>query len=286
MRILITGSSGQLGATIAQQLSANHEPVGLDITPGKWTQHVVNISDRETLFHLTKGMDAIIHIASLHHPQLATHSRQSFIETNVTGTLNLLEAGMQSGIERFVYTSTTSLYGHAMASSSKAVWVTEDLQPRPRDIYDYTKITAEKLCQRFALQMGLSTICLRVARFFAESPELTAVYRLYRGVDVRDAAAAHVLAVTSQQILFDTFNIAAHSPFQESDTAQLLQDAPAVLRRYIPEIDQIFARHNWRFPTRIDRIYVIEKAEYGLGYQPIYNFKEFIQEYGYKTLFT
>lgn len=277
MRILITGSSGQLGATIVQLLSADHETVGLDIVPGEWTQHIVPIHDRKALFQLAKGMDAIIHIASLHHPQLATHTIQSFIETNVIGTLNLLEAGMQAGIERFVYTSTTSLYGHAMASSNKAVWVTEELQPGPRDIYDHTKITAEKLCQHFALQVGLPTICLRVARFFAQSPELLAIYRLYRGVDVRDAAAAHVLAVTNRNILFDIFNIAARSPFQESDTIQLFQDAPTVLRRYIPDIEQIFARHSWQLPKRIDRVYVIEKAERRLGYRPRYNFQEHVQ---------
>jgi UDP-glucose 4-epimerase len=279
MRILITGSSGQLGATIAERLAVEHELIGIDRIPGKWTQHIVDISNRTTLFYLAKGMDAIIHIASLHHPHLATHSQQSFIETNVTGTLNLLEAGLQAGIQRFVYTSTTSLYGRAMVSSNQAVWVTEKLQPRPRDIYDHTKIMAEKLCYHFALHMGLPAICLRVGRFFAQSPDVLAIYRLYRGVDVRDAAAAHVLAVTNQQIHCDTFNIAARSPFQQSDTAQLFRNAPAVLHRYIPDIDQLLARYNWQLPAKIDRIYVIEKAEQILGYRPAHNFSEFIEEY-------
>src|SRR5581483_6931791 len=93
MRILITGSSGPLGVAIAQRLSAHHEAIGIDRVPGKWTRYIVDINERKTLFYLTKGMDAIIHIASLHHPQLATHSQQAFIDTNVTGTLNLLEAG-------------------------------------------------------------------------------------------------------------------------------------------------------------------------------------------------
>lgn len=283
MRILITGSSGPLGAAIAQQLSVHHEPIGIDRVPGKWTRHVVDINERETLFYLTKGMDAIIHIASLHHPQLTTHSQQAFIDTNVTSTLNLLEAARQAGIQRFVYTSTTSLYGHALVAPDKAVWVTEDLQPRPRDIYDHTKIMAEKLCSYFALHMGLPTICLRVARFFEQPPELLAIYRLYRGVDVRDVATAHVLAVTNEHIPFDIFNIAAHSPFQESDTTELYQDAPAVLRRYIPNIEQTFARYNWQLPKHIDRVYVIKKAEQMLGYRPEHNFKEYIEEYGYKT---
>ncbi len=279
MRILITGSSGLLGAAIAEQLAVEHEPVGIDRIPGKWTQHIVDITARARLFHLAKGMDAIIHSASLHHPQLATHSQQSFIETNVTGTLNLLEAGVQAGIQRFVYTSTTSLYGRAMVPSDRAVWVTEELQPRPRDIYDNTKIMAEKLCHHFAWHMGLPTICLRIGRFFTQSPYLQAIYRLYRGVDVRDAAAAHVLAVTNQQIHCDTFNIATRSPFQQSDTTRLFREAPTVLRHYFPHIDLLFARYNWQLPSRVDRVYVIEKAAQMLGYQPAYNFTEFIAEY-------
>lgn len=277
MRILITGSSGQLGAAIAEQLSREHETIGIDIVPGEWTQQIVNISHRQALSHLTKTMDAIIHTASLHQPHIATHTQQDFVDTNVTGTLNLLEAAIGAGVQRVVYASTTSLYGSAMIPSNKAVWVTEDLPPRPRDIYDHTKITAEKLCQRFASDTGLPIICLRVSRFFAQSPELQALYRLYRGVDLRDAAAAHILAVTKQSIAFDIFNISARSPFHENDTAQLLRDAPSVLRRYIPDIEHIFSRHGWKLPSHIDRVYSIEKAERLLEYRPAYNFSEYIQ---------
>jgi len=277
MRILITGSSGQLGAAIAQQLSTEHEPIGIDIVPGQWTQQIVSITHRQTLFYLTKRIDAIIHTASLHQPHIATYTKQEFIDTNVTGTLNLLEAAIATGVQRFVYTSTTSLYGSAMVPSNKAVWVTEDLLPHPRDIYDHTKITAERLCQRFASDTGFPIRCLRVSRFFAQSPKLQALYRLYRGVDVRDAATAHTLAITNQNNTFDIFNISARSPFQESDTTQLLHDAPSVLRRYVPDIEQIFSRQGWKIPSSIDRVYSIEKAERLLGYRPAYNFSEYMQ---------
>ena len=59
----------------------------------------------------------------------------------------------------------------------------------------------------------MPTLCLRISRFFAQTPELQALYRLYRGVDVRDAAAAHVLAVTNQEDAFDIMNISARSPY-------------------------------------------------------------------------
>jgi UDP-glucose 4-epimerase len=278
MRVLITGSSGLLGSTIASQISASHETVGIDIVPGPYTRHVMSVNDGDALPHVVRGVDAVIHTVSLHQPHVATHSRDAFIATNVTATLDLLEAAAQAGVRRFVYTSTTSVYGHAMQSRKQAVWVTEALQPRARDIYDHTKLSAEQLCRHFALNRGLPTICLRVARFFPQSPSLMAVYRLYRGVDVRDVAAAHVLALTNQDITFDIFNISARSPFHEEDMPTLLRDAPSVIREREPEVLLAFARHGWHFPTRIDRVYVIGKAERLLGYHPTYNFWRFVQE--------
>src|SRR6516164_7699211 len=103
MRILITGSSGQLGAEIARQLSAQHDIIGIDRVEGVWTHHRVNIVDREAVRRLMEGIDAVIHIASLHAPDLATESAQAFIDVNITGTLNLLEAAKEKRVRRFVY---------------------------------------------------------------------------------------------------------------------------------------------------------------------------------------
>lgn len=277
MRILITGSSGQLGTEIARQLSSQHDIVGIDRVEGAWTHHRVNIVDREAVRNLMKGIDAVIHIASLHAPHLATISKQAFIDVNITGTLNLLEAATDERIRRFVYTSTTSLYGFALIPHEQAVWVTEELTPQPRDIYDITKKAAEELCQHFARAYGLPTICLRTSRFFPEAIPLMAFYRLYRGVDVRDVARAHVLAVTNQEILFDVFNISAQSPFKPDDLPALLYDAPSVIRSKFPEALSIFTQQRWTLPRSIDRVYVIERACRQLGYQPRHNFQEYFQ---------
>ncbi len=279
MRILLTGSSGQLGTEIARQLSPQHHVIGIDLLPGPWTTQSGTVTDRDLLFSLAKEVDAIIHTASLHARHLlAGASKQEFIETNITGTLHLLEAAVQAGIRRVVYTGTTSVYGFSLVPTDQAVWVTEDLIPRPRDIYDITKLAAEELCRHFAQAQGLPTICLRTGRFFPEPPELTATYRLSRGVDVRDVAAAHVLAVTNQEIDFNLFNISAHSPLHEADTLALWRDAPSILKQRVPGIEDFYTARGWALPQQIDRVYVTTRAELRLGYQPRYNFDTYVHE--------
>ncbi|GHO48265.1 NAD-dependent epimerase/dehydratase family protein [Ktedonospora formicarum] len=277
MRVLLTGSSGQLGSAIAEALTARgHEVYGIDRRAGPWTRELVNIGERETLFSLARWSNVVIHTASLHQPDMARYSESDFVETNVNGTLNLLEAAQAAGVGRFVYTSTTSVYGKAMRSWRGAVWVTEELHPRPRDIYDRTKLSAEALCKHFALKRGLPAICLRVARFFQESPREMALHRLYRGLDVRDGAMAHVLAALNESQTFDILTIAARSPFKREDTSLLLRDPVAVLRQRLPEVLDVFAARGWELPKSIDRVYDSERAESVLGFQPAHNFLEHV----------
>jgi UDP-glucose 4-epimerase len=272
MKVLVTGSSGQLGAVLSSMLSKEHSIIGVDSLPGKYTSHLGDITDHEFVLSVTKNVEIIIHTCSLHAPHLKTHSSEEFINTNINGILNLLKSAIENRVRRFVYTSTTSLYGHAMVSTERAVWVTEDLLPRPRDIYDVTKIAAEGLCEIFANNFDLPCISLRVSRYFPESDYLLAIYRLYRGIDIRDAASAHILAMTAGIKGYEVLNISALSPFSREETHDLLHDAPSVLLRHFPSVNKLFAKKGWKLPKRIDRVYSIDKAKKILDYRPAFNF--------------
>ncbi len=272
MKLLLTGSSGQLGAVISSLLRGKHSIIGLDSAPGEFTSHLGDITDQEFVLSVTEDVEVVIHTCSLHAPHLKTHSSEEFISTNINGTLNLLKGAVRNGVGRFIYTSTTSLYGHSMVSAERAVWVTEDLLPKPRDIYDVTKLAAEGLCEAYANEYDLPCISLRVSRYFPESDDLTAIYRLYRGVDVRDAAEAHILAMEKDMAGYGVFNISAQSPFSAGETDDLLHDAPSVLSRHFPKIKEAFAQKGWELPKSIDRVYSIEKAREILYYRPRYNF--------------
>src|SRR5262245_52929485 len=141
MSILVTGSAGHLGEALMHTLrSAGRDAVGLDLRRSRLTDAVGSIADRPFVQRWMKGVEAVVHTATLHKPHVATHSRQAFIDTNLTGTLTLLEEAVAAGVSRFVYTSTTSAFGAALIppGGQPAAWITEDVVSIPRNIYGVT----------------------------------------------------------------------------------------------------------------------------------------------------
>jgi len=171
MTILVTGSSGHLGEALMRRLAADgRSACGLDIKPSPFTTHVGSITDRSFMRAAMTDIDAIIHAATLHKPHVATHSKQAFIDINVSGTLNLLEEAASNGLQRFVFTSTTSAFGTALNPEDDlpAAWIDETVTPVPKNIYGVTKVAAEDLCALFAKKHGANCIILRTSRFFPE----------------------------------------------------------------------------------------------------------------------
>jgi nucleoside-diphosphate-sugar epimerase len=279
-KILVTGSSGQLGRELVKQLKErNYIVIGLDIEKASTTDLVIDICNAEQINEITVGIDAIIHTAALHgkHYELK-YPREEFIKVNINGTFNLLNACVLNGIKKFLYTSTTSIYGKAMVNNHQAVWVDETLTPDPRDIYDITKLTAELLCRDYFEKEGIETSVLRVSRFLPEDENTKAIHRLYRGLDERDGAMGHILALEKNFQTFEIYNISNESPFKETDLKELYKNPRQVINRYYPQVDKIFADKNWTFPQKIDRVYSIEKAKKQLGYAPVNNFNSFIDK--------
>lgn len=270
-RVLITGSSGRVGQAIAEAMSGDYEIVGLDLVPGRFTTHLGSVTDPDRVAQALQGAVAVIHTASLHAPHVGLESDARFRAVNVEGTRLLLEAMGNARVGRLVYTSSTSVYGHALEPEDEAIWVTESLEPRPRDIYDETKLAAETLCREAAEEGLLSCTALRISRCFPEPDHLLATYRLYRGVDLRDVGQAHRLALEQAGHGYEVYIVSARSPFGQEDCAELWRDAPAVLRRRLPWLEAAFRSRGWPLPASIDRVYVIDKACRELGYAPRFN---------------
>ena len=293
MKILVTGSAGHLGEALVRWFRARgDEPVGLDIKKSDFTDHVGSIVDREFVDSCMSGVETVLHAATLHKPHVATHSRQDFIDTNITGTLNLLEAAADAGADSFVYTSTTSAFGDAMrpGPGEPAVWVTEKLKSRPKNIYGVTKSCAEDLCQMFSRNLGLPCIVLRTSRFFPEDDDnrhkraafdddnLKVNELLFRRADIHDMVTAHERAIEeAAEIGFGRFIISATSPFGSNDLPELGTDAPKVVERYAPTYANEYARRGWKMFASIGRVYDNALARNLLGWNPEYTFERAIQ---------
>nr|WP_249147949.1 NAD(P)-dependent oxidoreductase [Bradyrhizobium sp. AUGA SZCCT0177] len=286
---MVTGSSGHLGEALVRTLHADRrEVLGIDVVPGAFTQLVGSITDRGLVRQCMKGVTAVLHTATLHKPHVATHSRQDFVDVNVTGTLNLLEEAAAAGVTAFVYTSTTSVFGDALVPppGEPAAWVTEEIIPVPKNIYGVTKAAAEDLCQLFARNHSLGAIVLRTSRFFPEEDDNRAVHEdhadanvkanefLHRRVDLEDVVSAHLLAIRhAPSAGFAKYIISATTPFSRDDAAELRSNLLLVLRRYVPGFEAAYARRGWTMASGIDRVYVNARARAELGWQPRHDFR-------------
>ena len=288
MKILVTGSAGHLGEALMRSLEdTEHEATGLDIKSSPFTRRVGSIAERSLVKRCLHDVDVVLHTATLHKPHIASHTRQDFVDTNVTGTLNLLEEAVCAGVKSFVFTSTTSVFGHALAppAGAPAAWITEEVVPVPKNIYGVTKLAAENLCELFQRSSGLPCIVLRTARFFPEDDDnrtarltyddanLKVNELLYRRADIEDVVSAHMLAMQMAPMIgFGRYIISATTPFTRDDLDELRKDAPAVVRRHAPCYETEYQRRGWSMLPAIDRVYVNESARAQLGWRPRYDF--------------
>ncbi len=288
MRILVTGSSGHLGEAIIRTLRDQKiDCIGIDQNPSAYTTQVGSITDKRFIEQCMKDIDAVIHTATLHKPHVATHSYQDFIDTNLTGTLHLLDAAKAHGVKAFIYTSTTSTFGDMLTpeKGKPAVWITEETAAIPKNIYGVTKNAAEDLCQLFYRNYGLPCIVLKTSRFFPEADDKKSIRDaysdeniklneyLYRRVDIEDAVTAHLLAIEKAAAIgFAKYIISATSPFSQDDLLALRENAPGVVAQLFPDYETIYRSRNWKMLPGIDRVYVNEKARTELGWQPRYDF--------------
>jgi UDP-glucose 4-epimerase len=288
-KILVTGSSGHLGEALVRVLRAEgREVVGLDVLDSPFTTVVGSVADRDVVRGCLTGVGAVLHTATLHKPHVGSHGRKAFVDTNVTGTLTLLEEAVTAGVNSFVFTSTTSAFGRALSPppGAPAAWITEDVVPVPKNVYGVTKAAAEDLCRLVHDDHGLPVVVLRTSRFFPEpddSDEVRAAYAdanvkanefLHRRVDLEDVVGAHLLAADAAPAIgFARYIVSATTPFTRDDLDALGRDAPAVVRPLFPDQEAVYARLGWRMFPRLDRVYVNARARADLGWTPRHDFR-------------
>ena len=285
MTVLVTGSSGHLGEALMRTLGGAGRPAaGMDVRASPFADVVGSIVDRAAVRRAMAGVKTVLHTATLHKPHVGTHGRDAFVETNVRGTLILLEEAARAGVGSFVMTSTTSAFGDALKPppGEPAAWIDETVAAVPKNIYGVTKTAAEDICRLFWRNEKLPCVVLRTSRFFPEAdddPEARAAFDsdnlkanefLFRRVAIEDVVDACLVAAERAPALgHGLYVVSATTPFRREDAARLSADAAAVVREQASGWQAEYERRGWRMARSIDDSSLARRE---LGWRPKWDY--------------
>lgn len=175
MRFLVTGGGGFIGSNLVEELlTRGYEVVVIDnFSTGKrenlssFEKDINLIEGDIRSYHIVqeavKGVDVVLHQAALPSVPRSIKDPITTSEVNIGGTLNLLEAAIKSKVQRFVYASSSSIYGDNPELPKK-----ETMIPKPMSPYAVAKLSGEKYCEVFSRIYGLQTVCLRYFNVFGK----------------------------------------------------------------------------------------------------------------------
>src|SRR5213595_3545913 len=260
MRVLVTGGAGFIGSHLVEKLLASgHQVVILDDFNDFYdpqTKHAniaglardvtvyhVDLRDSESvrnLFHREK-VDAIAHLAARAGVRPSIQQPRLYYDTNVTGTLHLLEAARVTGIERFIFASSASVYGALKAIPfSEDEHLSQTISP-----YAATKVAGEFLCSTYSHLYNLRVVALRYFTVYGprQRPDLAIhqfTRRIYAGqpIDqfgdgstrrdytyIEDVIQGTMAALEYEGPLFDIFNLGESETIQLKDLIVAIENA-------------------------------------------------------------
>ncbi len=182
-KFLVTGGAGFIGSNIARKLLESGDSVRIldDFSTGReenirdFVSDIElfegDIRDRAMVERAMKGVDYVLHQAALASVQRSIDNPRASNEVNVQGTLNLLEAARKESVKRFVYASSSSVYG-----DSEELPKREDMPTNPKSPYAITKLTGEWYCRVYSEIFDLVTVSLRYFNVFGPHQDPNSEY--------------------------------------------------------------------------------------------------------------
>jgi len=183
MKTLVTGGAGFIGSNLVEELvKQNHEVIVLDNLETGKEENLASIKD-EITFHketitnnlksILKDIDIVFHLAALPRVQFSIHNPIRSHETNINGSFNLLKLCSDAGVKRFIFSSSSSIYG-----DQETLPLRETMKPNPMSPYALHKLTIEQYCRLFYELYGLKTISLRYFNVYGPKQDPTGDYAI------------------------------------------------------------------------------------------------------------
>lgn len=182
-KFLVTGGAGFIGSHIAETLAKKGNFVRvLDNFSSGRLENLAGVAkeielirgdirDKNTCLKAAKGMDFVLHQAALRSVPKSMHNPKAYNEVNIGGTLNMLVAALKNKAKRFVFASSSSVYGEVKNFPEKEAFL-----PQPISPYALTKLTGEHYCKIFSHHYGLPTVSLRYFNVFGPRQALDDEY--------------------------------------------------------------------------------------------------------------
>jgi dTDP-glucose 4,6-dehydratase len=298
MKILVTGADGFIGSHLTEALVRSGHRVRAFVLYNSfnswgWLDHcgsdvrggfevfAGDVRDPYGIKEAMKGCDAVLHLAALIAIPYSYHSPDTYIDTNVKGTLNVLQAARELGVGRVVHTSTSEVYGTA-----RFVPITEDHPLQGQSPYSATKIAADQLAYSFFASFGLPVVTVRPFNTYgprqsARAVIPTIVTQIASGTRhirlgavsptrdfnfVQDTVSGFIAALNSQGGLGEVINIGSNFEISIGDTAQLIAEAMGVDIEIVTDEDRLRPPN-----SEVERLWAANsKAKQLLGWQPTF----------------
>jgi NAD dependent epimerase/dehydratase len=257
LTVLITGADGFIGSHLTEELVRKGYKVRAFVmynsfnswgwldhcapeVKGKFEIFAGDIRDPHGVKEAMKGCDAVLHLAALIAIPYSYHSPDTYVDTNIKGTLNVLQAARELGVKRVIHTSTSEVYGTA-----KFVPITEEHPLQGQSPYSASKIAADQLAYSFFASFGLPVVIARPFNTYGPRQSARAVIptiitQIANGKRqirlgavsptrdfnyVLDTIAGFIAALNSEQGLGEVFNFGSNFEISVGDTAQLIAEA-------------------------------------------------------------
>ncbi len=300
--VLVTGADGFIGSHLTEALVRQGFKVRAfvfynsfnswgwldkcgDDVKGKFEVFPGDIRDPHGIKQAMQGCDAVLHLAALIAIPFSYHSPDTYVDTNIKGTLNVLQAARELGVSRIIHTSTSEVYGTA-----RFVPITEEHPLQGQSPYAATKIAADQLAYSFHLSFDLPVVIVRPFNTYGPRQSARAVIPTIitqiangeRAIKlgaltptrdfsyVQDTVSGFIAALDGENGVGEAINIGSNFEISISETARLIAESMGVLIEFISDEGRIRPEN-----SEVERLWAdTTKAKELLGWEPSYAGRE------------
>jgi len=302
LKVIITGANGFIGSHLTEALVRQGYDVRAFVhynsfnswgwldhcssdLKGQFEVYPGDLRDPHGVKEAMKDCDHVMHLAALIAIPYSYHSPDTYVDTNIKGTLNVLQSARELGVKRIVHTSTSEVYGTA-----RFVPITEEHPLHGQSPYSATKIAADQLAYSFFASFGLPVVIARPFNTYGPRQSARAVIptiitQIANGKRqiklgavlptrdfnyVQDTVAGFIAAMTSDQGLGEVVNFGSNFEISIGDTVQLIAEVMNTEIEIITDENRLRPEN-----SEVERLWADNtKAKQLFGWKPRYGGRE------------